>query len=191
MAMLDEATTIIRGLLTEDRTTFAGEHFSVTDASCLPPPVQARLPIWIGGTGPKKTLPLVAKHADGWNAAYVSPDRFAELGGALDAACGRVDRDPAGIRRAVNLSFNLSADDAGARRAEEALREQWGEAFGRISGGSLLGTPDGAVDQIVAFVEAGATDVNIALRAPWDEEALDAYLTEVVPAVRTAVGARS
>ena len=191
MAMLDEATTIIRGLLTEDRTTFAGEHFSVTDASCLPAPVQARLPIWIGGTGPKRTLPLVAKHADGWNAAYVSPDRFAELGGALDAACERMDRDPAGIRRAVNLSFNLSADDAGARRAEEALREQWGEAFGRISGGSLLGTPDRAVDQIVAFVEAGATDVNIALRAPWDEEALDAYLTEVVPAVRAAVGARS
>ena len=124
-AMLDEAATIIRGLLTEERTTYAGEHFSVDDASCLPAPVQARLPIWIGGTGPKRTLPLVAKHGDGWNAAYVSPERFAELGRELEGACERVGRDPVEIRRAVNLSFNLSADDAGARRAEAALREQW------------------------------------------------------------------
>jgi alkanesulfonate monooxygenase SsuD/methylene tetrahydromethanopterin reductase-like flavin-dependent oxidoreductase (luciferase family) len=187
-AMLDEAATIIRGLLTEERTTFAGEHFSVADASCLPAPVQPRLPIWIGGTGPKRTLPLVAKHGDGWNAAYISPQHFAELGGALDAACERVGRDPSTIRRGANLSFNLSADAAGARRAEEALRAQWGEAFGRIAGGTLLGTPDRAVEQVVAFVEAGATDVNVALRAPWDEEALDAYLDDVVPAVRAAVG---
>jgi alkanesulfonate monooxygenase SsuD/methylene tetrahydromethanopterin reductase-like flavin-dependent oxidoreductase (luciferase family) len=190
-AMLDEATTIVRGLLTQDRTTFTGEHFSVDDASCLPAPVQARLPIWIGGTGPKRTLPLVAKHADGWNAAYISPERFGELGRSLDGACERVERDPVEIRRAVNLSFNLSADEAGARRAESALRDQWGEAFGRISGGTLLGTPERAVEQVLAFVEAGATDVNVALRAPWDEAALDAYLDEVVPAVRDAVGVRS
>jgi alkanesulfonate monooxygenase SsuD/methylene tetrahydromethanopterin reductase-like flavin-dependent oxidoreductase (luciferase family) len=186
-AMLDEATTIIRGLLTEERTTFAGEHFSVTDASCLPRPVQARLPIWIGGVGPKTTLPLIAKHADGWNAAYVSPERFAELGQVLDGLCERNDRDPGMIRRAVNVLFNLSADEASARRAEGALRDQWGAAFERIAGGALLGTPERAVEQVVAFVAAGATDVNIALRAPWDENALDAYLDEVVPAVRAAV----
>ena len=52
-------------------------------------------------------------------------------------------------------------------------------------------TPEHAVDQLLAFVDAGATDVNVALRAPWDEEALDAYLDQVVPAVRAAVGARS
>ena len=188
-AMLDEAATIIRGLLTQERTTFAGEHFSVDDASCLPAPVQARLPIWIGGTGPKRTLPLVARHGDGWNAAYISPERFAELGRTLDEACERIDRDPATLRRGINLSFNLAADAAGARQAEEALRAQWGPAFDRIAGGTLLGTPDGAVEQVLAFVAAGATDVNVALRAPWDEEALDAYLADVVPAVRAAAGA--
>jgi alkanesulfonate monooxygenase SsuD/methylene tetrahydromethanopterin reductase-like flavin-dependent oxidoreductase (luciferase family) len=186
VAMLDEATTIIRGLLTQERTTFTGEHFSVDDASCLPPPVQARLPIWIGGTGPKRTLPLVAKHADGWNAAYVSAARFGELGRALDGACERIGRDPATIRRAVNVSFNLSSDAAGAQRAEDALRAQWGPGFDRIAAGALLGTPETAAERILAFVESGATDVNVALRAPWDEDALDAYLAEVVPAVRAA-----
>ena len=111
-----------------------------------------------------------------------------ELGRTLDEACERIDRDPATLRRGINLSFNLAADEAGARQAEEALRSQWGPAFERIAGGTLLGTPDGAVDQVLAFVAAGATDVNVALRAPWDEEALDAYLADVVPAVRAAAG---
>jgi alkanesulfonate monooxygenase SsuD/methylene tetrahydromethanopterin reductase-like flavin-dependent oxidoreductase (luciferase family) len=189
-AMLDEAATIVRGLLTHERTTFAGEHFSVDDASCLPAPVQDRLPIWIGGTGPKVTLPLVARHGDGWNAAYISPEQFGALGRTLDEACERIERDPASLRRGINLSFNLAADASGARRAEDALRAQWGPAFERIAGGTLLGTPDRALEQALAFVEAGATDVNVALRAPWDEEALDAYLDDIVPAVRRAVGDR-
>ena len=82
----------------------------------------------------------------------------------------------------MNLSFNLSADAAGARRAEEALREQWGEAFAASPAARCSARRSGAVEQLVAFVDAGATDVNVALRAPWDEEALDAYLDEVVPA---------
>lgn len=186
--MLDEAVTIIRDLLTQDRTTFRGEHFTVEDASCLPRPVQERLPIWIGGTGPKRTLPLVAKHADGWNSAYISPEQFGELSRKLDAECERNGRDPASLRRGINLSFNLSVDEAGAAQAEQALRAQWGDAFGRIAGGTLLGTPARAVEQVLAFAEAGATDVNVALRAPWDEEALTAYLDEVVPAVRRELG---
>jgi alkanesulfonate monooxygenase SsuD/methylene tetrahydromethanopterin reductase-like flavin-dependent oxidoreductase (luciferase family) len=182
-AMLDEAATIIRSLLTQPRTTFHGTHFSVDDASCLPRPVQARLPLWIGGTGPRRTLPLVARHADGWNVAYVSPDEFARLSGLVDDACRAIGRDPATVRRAVNLSFNLSST-AVAAAAEATLRAQWGPAFARIAGGSLLGTPDDAVATIRAFLDAGAQDVNIALRAPWDEDALTAYLDEVVPVLR-------
>ena len=45
---LEEAAQIIRRMLTEERTTFSGIHYQVDDASCLPRPVQERLPIWIG-----------------------------------------------------------------------------------------------------------------------------------------------
>lgn len=185
-AMLDETATVIRSLLTQPRTTFHGTHVTVEDASCLPAPVQERLPIWIGGTGPRRTLPLVARHADGWNVAYVSPAEFERLSALVDAECRAIGRDPATVRRAVNLSFNLSSTRAGAAEAEQRLRDQWGPAFDRIAGGTLLGTPDDAVGQVLAFLEAGAQDVNIALRAPWDDHALEAYLTEVVPAVRAA-----
>jgi F420-dependent oxidoreductase-like protein len=186
--MLDEAATIIRGLLTQDRTTFEGKHFRVADASCLPRPLQTSLPLWIGGVGEKRTLKLVAKHADGWNAAYVSPDEFARLSGVLDRHCEALGRDPKSLRRAVNVMFNLAVDRQGAAREAEQLRQQWGAAAARVSGGALLGTPTDAIERILQYAEAGATDVNIALRAPFNAEALDAYIDEVMPRVRRELG---
>ena len=186
--MLEEAVQIIRGLLTQERTTFAGDHFRVDNASCLPPPVQPRLPIWIGGAGERRTLRLVAKYADGWNVAYVSTEEFGRLSRKLDEWCEREGRDPATVRRGANLSFNLCSDAAEAERIESGLRKQWGpEGFARISGGSLMGTPDTAAERVLAYIDSGADDVNVALRAPWDEDALTAYIEEVVPAVRKAV----
>ncbi len=160
--MLEEATQIIRGLLTTDRTTFEGEHFRVEDASNLPRPVQARLPIWIGGVGKRRTIPMVARHADGWNAAYVSPDQFGALGGILDAECDKLGRDPSSVRRSVNLSFELATNAEGAARRERAARDKWGEQADRILGGSLLGVPDQAVERILAYRDAGADMDTIA-----------------------------
>ena len=45
--------------------------------------------------------------------------------------------------------------------------------------GALLCTPDAASDRILEYVASGADEVNIALRAPWDDAALDVYLEEV------------
>jgi alkanesulfonate monooxygenase SsuD/methylene tetrahydromethanopterin reductase-like flavin-dependent oxidoreductase (luciferase family) len=182
--MLDEATTIIRGLLTHDRTTFEGKHFHVRNASCLPAPVQERLPIWIGGVGEKKTLRIVARHADGWNTAYIDPAEFARLSAVLDGWCATEKREPQAIRRGVNLLFNMSTSQAESQSTLEAIKAQWGPAFDRVSGGALLGTPDAAVARILEYVQAGAQDINIALRAPWNAPALELYLNEVVPAVR-------
>ena len=184
--MLEEAVPLIRRLLTENRTTHDGEWFRTVDASCLPTPVQDRLPIWIGGVGEKRTLPLAAAHADGWNAAYVPPEEFARLCGVLDRACETVGRDPGEIRRVVNLTFNLVTSDADVGPMEDRLRAQWGPGLSRVLGGGLNGTPDQAVERILAYGDAGATGVNIALRAPWDADALDAYLEVVIPGVRDA-----
>ena len=147
-------------------------------------------PIWIGGAGEKKTLRLVARHADGWNIAYVSPQELARLGGVLDGWCETEGRDPSAVKRGVNLTFNLASTKAGATAMREQLESQWGPAFGRIAGGALLGTPDDAVARILEYVDAGADDINIALRAPWDDDVLRAYLDEVVPAVRAVVATR-
>src|SRR5207237_5797026 len=70
---LDEAARCVRGMLRDETTTFAGAHFSMKDARCDPRPLQAELPMWIGGGGERKTLRTVARWADAWNVPFVSP----------------------------------------------------------------------------------------------------------------------
>jgi len=186
--MLEEAAQIIRRMLTDDRTTFSGKHFQVDNASCLPKPIQTRLPIWIGGVGEKRTLKIVADHADGWNAAYLSPEEFGRVNDVLNHWCESEQRDPRSLKRAVNVTFNLALNDAGVERSRELLVADWGAAAERVMGGALLCTPDQAVERILEYKRSGADEVNIALRAPWDGEALDAYLEHVMPAVRRELG---
>jgi alkanesulfonate monooxygenase SsuD/methylene tetrahydromethanopterin reductase-like flavin-dependent oxidoreductase (luciferase family) len=170
------------------RTTFEGEHFRLAEASCLPPPPLGGMPLWIGGVGERRTLPMAARYADGWNAAYISAAEFGRLDQVLTDRCQDIDRDPADIERSVNLVFAMGADEARARRAEEDLAEQWGPMVERIRGGALTGTPAQAVEQVLAYAEAGAGMVNIALRSPFDQEALEAYQEAVMPEVRAATG---
>ena len=185
--MLEEGVQIIRRMLTEERTTFSGVHYQVDNASCLPAPVQERLPIWIGGVGEKRTLKIVADHADGWNAAYLSPQEFARVNDVLNHWCEDEQRDPKTLKRAANIMFNLGLNESDLKKQNERLQADWGELAERTRDGALLCTPDQAVERILEYVEAGADEVNIALRAPWHAEALDAYLTDVMPKVRAAV----
>jgi alkanesulfonate monooxygenase SsuD/methylene tetrahydromethanopterin reductase-like flavin-dependent oxidoreductase (luciferase family) len=184
--MLEEAAPLIRSLLTQERTTHEGTWFRAQDASCLPLPVQERLPIWIGGVGKKRTLRIAAREADGWNAAYVPPDEFRRLNEVLDQWCETEGRDPAAVTRAINLQFMLAVDDASAARVRQQVEQQWGELAPLVMAGGLSGTPDEAVERIAEYVDAGADAVNVALRAPWQPEALDAWLEDVVPRVRSA-----
>jgi F420-dependent oxidoreductase-like protein len=162
--LLEESVQVVRGLLRQDRTDFAGAHFTVTDAACDPKPVQPELPIWIGGSGERRTLRIAARFADGWNVPFVAPDVLAHKKGVLAGHCADLGRDPAEIRCAVNVG--LCQDD-------DALRAQFGAMAEYVRPGVLIGSPDQLVDRIGEYVEAGADQLNIALRAPWDLSLLD------------------
>ena len=106
----------------------------------------------------------------------------------LNHWCEEEGRDPGSLKRAANITFNMVLNEKDLERQRAVLQEDWGDMADRIAGGSLLCTPDRAVARILEYVDAGADEINIALRAPWDEETLDAYLESVMPAVREAVG---
>lgn len=111
MDRLEEACQIVRSLWTEPRTTFEGEHYRLADAVAKPKPVQQpHPPIWIGGRGRRRTLRIAAKYADVWNAPGHPEDDVGELSGVLDAHCAEVGRDPAAIRRTVQVRLH-EADD--------------------------------------------------------------------------------
>jgi F420-dependent oxidoreductase-like protein len=105
--MLDEACGLIRRLWTEDRVDHRGTFWTLTDAMSNPKPVQAHVPMVLGGGGVKRTLRVVATHADEWNWSgswYESgPDEFARLSAVLDEHCAAAGRDPSQIRRSTQL----------------------------------------------------------------------------------------
>jgi F420-dependent oxidoreductase-like protein len=166
MDQLEEGIQVLRGLLHGDVTTFAGEWFQLEDARNEPRPVQARLPIWVGGGGERRTLRIAARHADGWNVPFVSPEQFAHKRDVLHRHCADAGRDPADITCAVNL---------GLAWTEESLQQQFGAIAPLVRPGVLTGSLDDVVARVGEYVTAGADQVNIALRAPFDVDALERF----------------
>ena len=120
--MLDEACQVLKLLWTEPRATFPGRFYQLTAAIAEPKPVQRpHPPIWIGGSGPKRTLRVVAKHAAVWNSNARSVEETRALAKVLADHCAKVGRDPATIRRSHQIRTE-SADEA-LRIAQESIRE--------------------------------------------------------------------
>ena len=123
VAWLDEACTLMKLLFTQERTTFEGERYTLRDAIANPKPVQQpHPPFWIGGRGERKTLRVIARHADVWNAPGGEPDEVARLAGVLDAHCADLGRDPAEIRRSVQVRYD--GDDDALLRSAEAFAQR-------------------------------------------------------------------
>lgn len=104
VSMLDEACEIMRRLWTQERVSHEGRFFTLNEARCSPKPVQERLPMTIGASGPRM-MRVVARHADQWNAPSLTlpPDRFRERSAELDDRCREAGRDPAEVARSVQL----------------------------------------------------------------------------------------
>jgi len=156
---LEEGIQVLRGLLHDDVTTFDGTWFTLREARNEPRPVQRRIPIWIGGGGEKRTLRIAARHADGWNVPFVTPEQFAHKCAVLDQHCADLGRDPSSVTKSVNL---------GLAYTEESLVQQFGGIADMVRGGVLGGSDQQVLERIDEYVAAGAQQVNIALRAPFD-----------------------
>ncbi len=103
---LGEALTVCRKLWTEERASFDGRYYTLTDAISNPKPLQRpHPPIWVGGAGEKLTLRVVAEHADVWN-VIGSVEEVVRKASVLDQHCAEVGRDPAEIRRSVQPRFD-------------------------------------------------------------------------------------
>ena len=139
----DEAIQIVRSLLSDQRTTFDGQYYTITDAPCAPKPVQSRLPILVGTSG-SRMLRITARHADEWN-TWGDVEAASTKTAAFLAACEAVGRDPATIRRSVQAIVFLE-DDAG-KLAELRVNAP--------AGRSIVGTPAELVDTIGQYADLG------------------------------------
>ena len=158
----------MRGLLHDEVTTFAGKHFQLTDARCEPKPVQADA----ADLDRRRRREAHAAHRRPVRRRLERPVRRARGRSPASAPCctehcDDVGRDPAEIRCAVNV---------GLAWTEESLREQFGGLADFVRPGVLERLGRARCSTASAqYVDAGADQVNIALRAPFDVDALERF----------------
>jgi len=93
---LEEAVQVIRAMWTQSPATFLGRHYRIDNAECHPQP-EPSIPILIGGGGEKKTLSVVARHADWWTAPISDLEEYAHKQRVLAEHCQQVGRNPQSI----------------------------------------------------------------------------------------------
>ena len=124
-----EACEILKGLLTQELTSFEGRYFTLSEARNNPPGVQKpHPPICIGGKGERRTLPLVARYADHWDCpVWQTPvpevDEFRAKRDVLHEACAAIGRDPAEIRTSVHIAVPADSDVAPVAERAAAFGE--------------------------------------------------------------------
>lgn len=170
---------ITRLLRSDEPSSYEGRYYQIRDAILLPRPQRpGGPPIVIGGNGPRRTLPLVARYADEWNAVFLPPARFVELNEQLDKLIAAAGRRPEQVRRTMMTGSFYGRDEAEVQ-AQLAGRNK-DEVKAR---GGLVGTADEVAAQIRALGEAGVQRVMVQWLALDDIERLEHFAAHVLPQV--------
>jgi alkanesulfonate monooxygenase SsuD/methylene tetrahydromethanopterin reductase-like flavin-dependent oxidoreductase (luciferase family) len=170
-ARLRETLEILPRMFAGEPFDYAGAHYRLEGAVGRPAPVQPRIPVHLGGAGPKLTMPLVREYANWWNCPSYATDRLAELRPLAGNA--RVS-----VQRPVGLATGVADRDEVAAVAHRRFGT-WG--------GVVTGTSDEVVAALVADVEIGARGFVLQFHDFGTPQAFEQFMAEVAPAVRAAV----
>ncbi|MFV0373567.1 TIGR03560 family F420-dependent LLM class oxidoreductase [Microbacterium sp.] len=179
--LLEEQLEIVTGLWSTpaDRAySFQGAHYRLTDAPPLPRPVQERIPVIVGGAGPRRTPALAARYATEFNIGFRSEAEIAERFAAVRQACVAHDRDPATLKLSVALSTIVGQTSA-------EVEQRLARARPREAAVALIGTPDEVADRVRRLRELGADRVYFQLMDLRDVDHVELVGTEVLPRLAT------
>lgn len=171
LGWLDEAVMLLRRLLDGERVDHDGPRYTMRDALCEPRPVQAHLPILIGGSGRRKTLRTVAERGDAWNTSG-SAEQITDALRTLERHCADVGRDVSTIEKTVSFHIVLR-DDAAA--ADERTRELLTANDVAIDdfGGYIADTPTAVADELRRYLDMGFETFIVRMPAPYDPETIE------------------
>jgi F420-dependent oxidoreductase-like protein len=148
MKRYEEACEVITGLFNNEKTTFAGKYYQLTDAPLAPKPLQKPLPLLIGGGGEQRTLRIAAKYANEWN-VWGSPEVLAHKGGILNRYCEELGRNPKEIAHSAQGMLVMTDDSAAVERM-------------RASGRPVIGGTGAQITALVKeYEEAGVDELII------------------------------
>jgi alkanesulfonate monooxygenase SsuD/methylene tetrahydromethanopterin reductase-like flavin-dependent oxidoreductase (luciferase family) len=192
IARFTEALEVMTRLIrTETPQTFDGKYYQLKEAQLLPHP-QRHTPVMIGGSGPKKTMALVAKYADIWNAGGMNPDEVRERNSILDGLLAKEGRQPGDVKRTMMKAIFCGRDDAelaarlrGARHSKANADLPQDELLAKLRANkSIFGTPDEVVAQLKAYEAAGVEEIMAQFLIADDLDGIRVLGEEVLPRLR-------
>jgi len=187
----DGLEIIIRLIRSTDPVSYEGRFFQLRDALLLPRPQRpSGPPILIGGTGPRRTLPLVARYADSWNAIRLTPNEFRERSAHLDQLLQEEGRQPSAIKRTLTVpvicgrsASELEYQTHGLRRLSHFAGMTFQELISDRN--AIVGTPEEVVAQIRVYAAVGVEEVLVQWFTADDINGLEVLAKQVLPYVAT------
>lgn len=182
---LDEALGLIRRLLAGETVTHEGPQYRFDAVRHAPPPLQAAVPVLVGGDGERKGLRIVARHADVWQ-MWVPPEstqRFRHKDSVLRDHCAAIGRDQSAIVRQPGAKVVIRDDPDEARRVftELVAIHDWPASVWEHA---WLGSPVWVAERLRAYREAGADGFIAQVMRPFDHETIERLAREVRPALQ-------
>jgi alkanesulfonate monooxygenase SsuD/methylene tetrahydromethanopterin reductase-like flavin-dependent oxidoreductase (luciferase family) len=184
--MLENALDIVTMLLNSDKPiTYKGDHFQLDDAILLPRPARAGgPPILIGGSGPKRTLPLVAKYATEWNALFLPLDQYQERTQQLNELLAQNGRKPSDVKRSLMTGTVFAKTESELQAKIDERNQRTGQnatVESLAARGMFIGTPSTYVDQIGKYVEVGVERFMLQWLEQDNIEGLEIVARDVLP----------
>lgn len=167
---LDDAVRIIRAMWTQSPAAYEGKYYSIHEAECQPQP-DPPIPLLIAGGGEKKTLRVVAQHADWWNFNFSTVEEYAHKQKVLHEHCRRIGRDPSEIVQTYYGAFSIVDDPAKAETRDFHV---------------VAGTPEMVAGELQQFLDLGVKHVQMRFIDFPSTGGLNLFMDQVLPRLRMA-----
>ena len=165
----DEALEIISRLWKGEKLTYEGKHFRLTQASICPLPVQAELPMWIGGSS-EAAVRRTARYGTGWQAGSETPETVGRMIAAIKDATSRIGRTIDEDHYGAAFAFRFGdRNDPIVTKMMERFRERTGRD---ASAHFVFGDGNAIVERIAQYIDQGASKFVLRPAAEGDEDML-------------------
>lgn len=179
---LGEALSVVTAMFEDGPATFSGRHYRLDALPNLPRRARPRL--HVGGVGPRRTLPLVARHADVWSVPTYGLSGWEESRRLLEEECAAIGRDPATLGTSHEAVLVLAPDERSLEEARARAERRYGGPGWGLAAGGYVGTPAMVAARIAAMVDKGVCLFVFFTPGRADRPTLELFAERVAPELR-------
>jgi len=182
---LREAVIILKKMWTEEKTTFKGKYYSMKGAVNFPKPVQKPYPrIWIGGSGEKLMLKVIAEVADGWDVVGVKVEDYERKKKILEEHLNKFGRKINSVLRSWSGQVIVGSSKEEVERKVEKLKPK-NISYEDYVSSRIIGTPEECIERIETYRKFGVVQVNAIFPEVTKKEDMELFTDRIIAYYRS------